>query len=664
LASKGEANFLLELYRTALCFQDKQLYEYFLDHAVEITKSKIGFFHFVGADQKTILLTSWNKGALENCSAADFNTHYPIEQAGNWADCIRLKRPVIYNDFANSPNQKGFPKGHVPITRMLSVPIIENDKVYALFGVGNKSSPYSQDDEDRLDLVANELNKIVKQRQVELEVRRAKEKYQSLFENMREGFAYCKVLLDEKDRPVDFVYLEVNGAFERLIGLKKESIIGKKVTESIPGIKEANPELFEIYGDVAQSRKENKFEILFKPLNIWLSISVYSPEKNHFAAVFDNITERKKAEQTILESRRDLMRAQSVAKMGSWRIIANSNELYWSDETYAIFEVSKGTPLTFDIFLSHIHPDDRSFVSESWQAALKGEPYDIEHRIIADGKIKWVKETAEHEFKGGKLVSSFGTVQDVTEQTLLRERLEQYTKHLEELVEERTKQLKDKERLAAIGATAGMVGHDIRNPLQAIVSDVYLLREFLVDIADSQNKVEVKESLDGIENNILYINKIVADLQDFARPITPSIKEIDLQALLNEVLLKKAIPQNIETLRKVQKNAQEFNADPEFLKRVLANLVNNAVQAMPNGGKLCIHACREEGNIAISIQDTGVGIPDEVKPKLFTPLFTTKSKGQGFGLAVVKRMTEALNGTVTFESQAGMGTTFTVRFPA
>ena len=95
--------------------------------------------------------------------------------------------------------------------------------------------------------------------------------------------------------------------------------------------------------------------------------------------------------------------------------------------------------------------------------------------------------------------------------------------------------------------------------------------------------------------------------------------------------------------------------DPDILKRVLGNLVSNAVQAMPEGGKLSIEAYKEENTSVITVGDTGVGIPEEAKDKLFTPLFTTKSKGQGFGLAVVKRMTEALGGAVTFESQEGKG---------
>ena len=104
-------------------------------------------------------------------------------------------------------------------------------------------------------------------------------------------------------------------------------------------------------------------------------------------------------------------------------------------------------------------------------------------------------------------------------------------------------------------------------------------------------------------------------------------------------------------------------ADPDMLRRVLGNLVNNAVQAMPQGGKLEMRAFKDADDLVITVDDTGVGISEEVKPKLFTPLFTTKSKGQGFGLAIVKRMTEALGGTVTFESKEGEGTKFILRFP-
>jgi diguanylate cyclase (GGDEF)-like protein/PAS domain S-box-containing protein len=125
----------------------------------------------------------------------------------------------------------------------------------------------------------------------------SEKRYRSLFENMFEGFAYCRMLYDDKERPIDFIYLDVNAAFERLTGLA--DVTGKKVTEAIPGVKESTPELFEIYGRVALTGNPEKFEIDFKPLAKQLSISIYSPEKGYFVAVFDDVTERKSYEDKL-----------------------------------------------------------------------------------------------------------------------------------------------------------------------------------------------------------------------------------------------------------------------------------------------------------------------------------------------------------------------------
>ncbi len=225
------------------------------------------------------------------------------------------------------------------------------------------------------------------------------------------------------------------------------------------------------------------------------------------------------------------------------------------------------------------------------------------------------------------------------------------------------KKLEKALHLAAIGETAGMVGHDIRNPLQAITGDIYLAKTELASTPESDEKRNALESLTEIEKNIDYINKIVADLQDYAKTMDPTAQETNLENLCKELLFGKKIPKNIKVSCNVEKTAKTIMVDNSLLKRILGNLVTNAVQAMPNGGELTIRARQEAGDNVITVQDTGIGIPDKVKPKLFTPFFTTKSKGQGLGLAVVKRMTEALSGTVTFESVEGNGTTFIVRFP-
>jgi PAS domain S-box-containing protein len=132
-----------------------------------------------------------------------------------------------------------------------------------------------------------------------LALQEKEERYRSLFENMAEGFAYCRMIFED-NRPTDFIYLSVNSAFEKLTGLK--NVKGKKVSEVIPGIREADPELFEIYSRVSLTGKPERFEMFVEALKMWFSISVYCPAREFFVAVFDVITDRKQAEGLLLES--------------------------------------------------------------------------------------------------------------------------------------------------------------------------------------------------------------------------------------------------------------------------------------------------------------------------------------------------------------------------
>jgi len=144
---------------------------------------------------------------------------------------------------------------------------------------------------------------ITAQRAAEQAIRESEKLYRSLFENMLNGFAYCKMLF-EHDQPHDFIYLEVNKSFQVLTGLK--NVVGKKVSEVIPGLHKGNPELFEIYGRVALTGEPERFEIYVKAFQKWLSISVYSPAKEYFVAILDDITQRKQAEEALRRSRETL----------------------------------------------------------------------------------------------------------------------------------------------------------------------------------------------------------------------------------------------------------------------------------------------------------------------------------------------------------------------
>ncbi|MCS7120330.1 MAG: histidine kinase N-terminal 7TM domain-containing protein [Nitrososphaerota archaeon] len=223
---------------------------------------------------------------------------------------------------------------------------------------------------------------------------------------------------------------------------------------------------------------------------------------------------------------------------------------------------------------------------------------------------------------------------------------------------EMQKKLLRSERLAAIGELAGMVGHDLRNPLTSILGASYYLKMKYNSILDEKSRYMLKI----IEDDVRYANKIVDDLLDYSSEIRLNLKVVNLASLISESLRILEIPNNIEVVKLVDEGVK-LEVDIEKMKRVFVNIIRNAVEAMPVGGKLTIQAVKFDDRVEVTFTDTGIGIPKEMLPNLGKPLFTTKPRGMGFGLAVSKRFVEAHNGTISWESTYGKGTTVRIILP-
>jgi len=220
--------------------------------------------------------------------------------------------------------------------------------------------------------------------------------------------------------------------------------------------------------------------------------------------------------------------------------------------------------------------------------------------------------------------------------------------------------------LSAVGEATSMIGHDLRNPLQAISNATYLSLETLNDpgIDSSSRDQEVRRQLETIKDQTVYMNKIVSDLQDYTRPLKPALIAVPLLRLFKEVIASLPKTERIEILLKLQDESLSVKSDPLLLRRIFSNILANALDAMPDEGKVRIECTKHESRVQIRISDTGEGMSPETLNKLFSPFFTTKPRGQGLGLAVAKRLVEALNGSISAESHAGTGTTFRIEIPS
>lgn len=224
-------------------------------------------------------------------------------------------------------------------------------------------------------------------------------------------------------------------------------------------------------------------------------------------------------------------------------------------------------------------------------------------------------------------------------------------------IQEITGALNKSQRLAAIGELSVMIAHDLRNPLQGIITAAdFLTRETL---SSPERKTRM---LDLIRGDVAYCENIVTDLLGYSRDMRIAPSLTDVKSLLAASLSHTRVPGNVHITDLTEKDPK-IKVDSEKMLRVFDNLVRNAIEAMPEGGNLTIKSGDSNNMMRISFADTGKGIAKEDMNKLFVPLFTTKAKGIGFGLAICKRIIDAHNGSISVESLVEKGTTFTIELP-
>lgn len=252
------------------------------------------------------------------------------------------------------------------------------------------------------------------------------------------------------------------------------------------------------------------------------------------------------------------------------------------------------------------------------------------------------------------------------ENAKMYEELKSFSHQLEERVKIATEDLKrtqDKliqsEKLAALGKLTAGIAHEIRNPLTSIKVLIHSLAEKITDTETKEKDIKV------IEDEIERVNQIINRFLDFARPKQPQFSPVDINQILEQTinLISGEVKEQNVVLNKELSSLLPIQADGKQMKQVFLNLFLNAIQAMPEGGKLRIKTDLKGQSIRIEIQDEGMGIPEEIKDKLFGPFFTTKEEGIGLGLSIVKRIIDDHKGSIKVRNSHPKGTIFTIDLP-
>jgi PAS domain S-box-containing protein len=293
-----------------------------------------------------------------------------------------------------------------------------------------------------------------------------------------------------------------------------------------------------------------------------------------------------------------------------------------------------------EFFNSRIPPADLAQYLAEIPLLWRDGHHAFEFRFLhSDGAYRWLREemkvTRDAE---GHIRDVVGVCIDVTDRKKLEEKLAKA------------------ERLATIGETAAMVGHDLRNPLQGITGALYLLKQ------ESLTAEERDEMLQVIEKSVHYSDAIVKDLLDYSAEIKLQLVEVTPKSITRNAIGAVRVPQNVK-VQDLSEYIPTLRVDPDMMKRVFVNLFENAFDAMPQGGTLTISSKKSDANVEIALMDTGSGISKEAMENLWKPLQTTKAQGMGFGLAICKRIIDAHGGNISARSEVGRGTTITIHLP-
>ena len=634
-----------------------------LKNCVKLTSSKYGFIGLINEDESVFTRHAVSKDVMTDCKVDDTFVEFQIDKAGIWAEAVRQRKNLIINDYLAPDSKKlGVPEGHVPLTRLISIPLFDDGKMVALASVANKEDEYDETDVTQLTLLLEGMFSLITKKNWEEEIHLHSE----IMKNMTEG-VYIVGL-------EDVIIRYTNPIFEEMFGYNSGEMIGKHASivnaptdkDPVETAKEIMDTIYKTggwHGEIENIKKDGT--------HFWCYASVSMIDTTKYGkvlvSVHTDITERKQADENIRKSKKMFESLYSESPVGI--------ELYDSDgclidvnavclEIFGVNDVEaiKG----FKLF------EDPNLSEDIMNQLKNGEHVQFESEFDFD----IVKEMSLYETsKSGKIWLECNIiVMDIEDTSKIK-----YMLHVRDITEiKKMEELRiENQGLALADKTKSeflsIMSHELRTPLNASIGFSELLK--MGRAGELNDKQEV--FVDKIITSNKHLNELIGEILDLGKieagKMELNIEQISLHhfieesiSILNVLAKKRNVVIKIDTAPEID----VIECDKQRLRQIIMNFVNNAIKfSKDEGGAVTITATKDGDMARISVLDTGIGIKKGEIGKLFTPFtqldmgYSRKYGGTGLGLAITKQLVELHGGEIWVESKYREGTTFTFTLP-
>jgi PAS domain S-box-containing protein len=690
---KNLIDITLELYEKSEHLAIEEIMSYSIELGIQLTNSEIGYFHLVNDDQETISLQAWSAKSMEMCNIPTLNKHYPISQAGIWVDCFFQRKSVYHNDYSSVSHKRGLPEGHTTLFRDLAVPVIIQNQVVAIFGVGNKKYDYNQTDAEFLSIFAENLWNVVRRKNAEETLKKSESQLENALDMAKLGHWEYEVESD---------IFTFNDNFYSIFRTNVENENGYNMSSAQYVQRFVHPDdshLFSIETQKAIETLDPKFSSQLEHRIIYadgdlgyinVHYNILKDTKGRTIKTYgvnQDITERKLSDEKLLE--------RELNYQGLFDTVKHA--IYIQNPDLSFITVNQGAVDMYGYdredfigktpaFLSAPDRNDLEKIVELVNLANQGKPQKYEFWGLRKNGEIFPKDvwTIKGKYFGKDVL--FTLADDITERKKIEENLKNQNQNLESQYEE---YLQLSERLTITNINLELakekaeesdrlktaflqnMSHEIRTPLNSILGFSNLLQ------SDDLSKEDIKDFTGIIQESGNRLMETVGNILDISRIETGQIEIKNMTFSLNTLLsnlysffLNSAAIKGVLLKYNIglSNPHSSINTDELKLKQILTNLINNAIKFTING-EIEFGYTIKNSEIEFYIKDSGIGIPVEMRNRIFSRFaqvnldITRGYEGVGLGLPICEGLTKLLGGKIWFESKENEGTTFFFTIP-